>query len=349
MAAFMVFELQGRAEQNKIVTGIFHLWGEGYAPLAVLIGFTSIAAPLIHLTGMFAVLAPIHLGRKPAYLASLFRFLEKLRPWSMLEVYLLGVLVAIIKLGQLASIELDIAFYAFCVLILVSIASYQALDSRQVWEFIQESGDNKGEEGEEVVDCEICHLNSSTTIAGALRTNCPRCGETLHHRKPDSLNRTTALVVCAGMLYIPANYFPVLEIEILGKTEADTILSGVVALVQAGMWEIGALVFFASIAVPLVKLVGLSCLILSVRFGSQKGPRHRTILYRVVEYIGRWSMIDMFMTSILVALVQLGAIATIIPGVGATCFASVVVITMFAAHSFDPRLIWDQIKEEENE
>ena len=136
------------------------------------------------------------------------------------------------------------------------------------------------------------------------------------------------------------------RITILGKTEADTILSGVKELITSGMWEIGALVFVASICVPVLKILGLSFLLVSVQRRSAWGPKDRTKLYRAIEYIGRWSMIDMFMLSILVALVQLGAVATIDPGVGAICFASVVVLTIFAASSFDPRAIWDELEEE---
>jgi paraquat-inducible protein A len=174
---------------------------------------------------------------------------------------------------------------------------------------------------------------------------CPRCRAPLHRRKPDSLNRSWALLIAAAILYIPANVFPVLSIEILDKTEATTILGGVVELFQGGDWEIGALIFFASILVPGAKIGGLALLLISVQRRWQWQPRDRTAAYRIIETVGRWSMIDMFMTSILVALVQLGDVATILPGIGATCFASVVVITIFAAGSFDPRLIWDALEE----
>ena len=178
------------------------------------------------------------------------------------------------------------------------------------------------------------------------KIHCARCGALLERRKQNSLARTWALVLAAAILYIPANVFPVLTIEILGKTESDTIFSGVVELFESGMWEIGALVFFASIFVPLGKLLGLTFLLISVHGKWRWQPRGRTIFYRTIETVGRWSMIDTFMISILVALVQLGALATIDPGVGATCFAGVVVITMFAAESFDSRIIWDVLEEE---
>jgi paraquat-inducible protein A len=138
-------------------------------------------------------------------------------------------------------------------------------------------------------------------------------------------------------------------VELMGKGEPDTIISGVIELINAGMWEIAALIFFASITVPVLKLVGLSYLLISVQRRSRKNSRERTRLYRLAEGIGRWSMIDMFMVSIVCALVQLGAIATINPGLGAICFATVVVITMFAASSFDPRLIWDAASANENQ
>lgn len=170
---------------------------------------------------------------------------------------------------------------------------------------------------------------------------CPRCDATLWHRKPASSQKTWALLVAAAVLYVPANALPAMRITLLGHSRPDTILSGVVELFQSGMWEIGALVFVASITVPLLKIMTLAYLLVSVRRRASLRAKERTRMYRAVEYIGRWSMIDMFMLSILVALVQLGWLATIHPGPGATCFAGVVILTMFAAASFDPRLIWD--------
>jgi paraquat-inducible protein A len=152
------------------------------------------------------------------------------------------------------------------------------------------------------------------------------------------------LVITAAILYIPANVFPVMTVISFGKGEPDTILSGVKALIEADMWPLALIVFFASITVPVLKLCGLSYLLISVQRRSQWRPRDRTRLYRLVEAVGRWSMIDIFMITILIALVKLGNIATIEPGVGATSFAGVVIITMIASHNFDPRLIWDRME-----
>ena len=177
-------------------------------------------------------------------------------------------------------------------------------------------------------------------------TPCGRCGAAVHARQPASLQRTWALTIAAASLYLPANVFPVMVIEQFGKAEADTILSGIEALFAARWYPIALVILFASILVPMLKLVGLSGLLLAVHWRSRWNPRERTVIYRMIEAIGRWSMLDMFTTSLLVALVHLGGVMTIEPGLGATCFAGVVVLTMFAARSFDPRLIWDAREEE---
>lgn len=189
--------------------------------------------------------------------------------------------------------------------------------------------------------CHTCHLVSRAAVPHPC---CPRCGAPLHVRKPDSLVRTWALTLTAYILYVPANLLPVMTVTMSGRGEPDTILSGVKELLLGGMWPLALLVFFASITVPVLKLLVLTYLLLSVQFKSRWRPRERTILYRLTESIGRWSMIDIFVIAILVALVKLGSLATIDAGPGAVAFGGVVVTTMFAAMSFDPRLIWDALE-----
>ena len=175
---------------------------------------------------------------------------------------------------------------------------------------------------------------------------CPRCGSVLHARKPNSLARTWALVCAALILYVPANILPITVPTSLGSSQSDTILSGVIYFMQSGSWEIAAIIFIASVFVPLAKLITLVYLLVSVQLGSTRRPRDRIVLYRLTEMVGRWSMVDIYVVTILVALVKLGAIATVEAGPAAVYFAAVVVITMFAAESFDPRLIWDILEEE---
>ena len=170
---------------------------------------------------------------------------------------------------------------------------------------------------------------------------CPRCGAPLHRRKPMSVQRTWALVIAAAVCYVPANLLPVMAVTSLGETDADTIMSGVIYFVTHGDWPLALVIFTASVFVPLMKLALLTFLLISIHRRSSWRPVERTRMYRLTEAIGRWSMVDIYVVTILVALVRLGNLATIEAGAGAVFFGCVVVITIFAAESFDPRLIWD--------
>ena len=194
-----------------------------------------------------------------------------------------------------------------------------------------------------LVGCHSCSLVSSIPpTARGLHLRCPRCGAALHARKPHSLTRTWALVIAALILYVPANLLPVTVVTSLGQTQSDTILSGVIYFVQSGAWYLGLIIFVASVAVPVMKLIVLIYLLISVQRGSRSRLHDRTRLYQITEAVGRWSMVDIYVVTVLVALVKLGGLANIDAGPGAVYFAAVVVITMFAAMTFDPRLIWDR-------
>jgi len=192
--------------------------------------------------------------------------------------------------------------------------------------------------------CELCGLLTRRPAAPHARPVCVRCGTRLHARKPDSIARTWALLIAAYVLYVPANVLPVLETDSLGDHTSDTILGGAIRLWSQGAWPLSLVIIVASFCVPLAKMFVLTWLLLT----ATDDPAHvlrRTRLYRVVDFIGRWSMVDIYVAAILAALVQFKALATIQAGPGAIAFGAVVVLTMFAAESFDPRLIWDPVKE----
>ena len=194
----------------------------------------------------------------------------------------------------------------------------------------------------QMVSCHSCHLlcrRPGRETGNSLK--CPRCGARMHLRKLNSIARTWALIIAAIIFYIPANVLPITTVVSFGKAQSDTIMSGVIYFIHSGMWPIALVIFVASILVPILKLIILTFLLISVQRKSGWRPRDRTRLYRITEMIGRWSMVDIYVVTILVALVNLGSLATINAGPGAGFFAAVVVITMFAAMSFDPRLIWD--------
>lgn len=193
--------------------------------------------------------------------------------------------------------------------------------------------------------CHVCSLVSRRPD-GASPVHCPRCGASLHFRKPTSVSRCWALLIAAYVLYIPANLLTIMETGSLFNYRKDTIVSGVVHLWKTGSWLIAAVVFIASVTIPLLKLMSLTLLLISVQRRSRWHPRQRTRLYRMVELVGRWSMLDIYVVALLAALVQLGSIATVKAGPGALAFGAVVVLTMFASMQFDPRLIWDPLQKE---
>ncbi|HTF33706.1 MAG TPA: paraquat-inducible protein A [Myxococcota bacterium] len=190
--------------------------------------------------------------------------------------------------------------------------------------------------------CHACGLLSRLPMPTGEGARCRRCGAQLHRRKIRSLERTWAFVIAAILCYAPANILPVMTVVSLGKRESDTILSGVIYLLTHGMWPLAIVVFTASVFVPMLKLLILVFLLISVHRRSDWRPVERTRLYRITEAIGRWSMVDIYVVTILVALVRLGNLATIEAEFGAVFFGAVVVLTMLAAESFDPRLIWDR-------
>jgi len=186
-----------------------------------------------------------------------------------------------------------------------------------------------------------CHDCGSLTRHTAKPLVCKICGNHLHARLPNSFQRTLALLISGYALYIPANIFPIMTVSRLGVGEPHTIVGGIIELIHSDMIPIAILVFVASVLVPLLKLLGISLLLLNVYCRWQINARLWTVIYRIIAFVGRWSMLDIFMISILVSLVDLGGVSQVIAGPAATAFAAVVVLTMFAAKSFDPRLIWD--------
>jgi len=334
----MSVETAGIERTANLFSGPWELVRQDMGPLALVIVFVTVLAPLGRLAGMLYVLIRLHERRPPRHLRRVFALAERLRPWSMIEVFVFGVFVAYVKLGDLVTIGLMAGVYALLALTFVLVWMDSALDREAVWERLYQADLTGGPEGPgDAVGCETCGLVSVPEPDG----RCPRCDSELHERKPNSVARTWALVIAAAIFYIPANYYPVLSVVQLGAGQPSTILGGVEELVRAGQYPLAALVFFASIAVPVLKLVGLSLMLITIQTGRAGWLRDRVRLYHIVRFIGRWSMIDIFMESLLGALVAFGSVITIEPGVGALAFCAVVILTMFAAEGFDPRLMWD--------
>jgi paraquat-inducible protein A len=337
--SLMSVETAGISRTADLFSGPWELVRQNMGELAAVIVFVTVLAPLGRLVGTLYMLIRLHERRPPRHLRRVFAIAEKLRPWSMIEVFVFGVFVAYVKLGDLVTIGLMAGVYALLALTFVLVWMDSALDREAIWERLDPgatAGDPRASTGG--VGCETCGLVS---VPDADDPRCPRCESALHERKPDSVARTWALVIAAAIMYIPANYYPVLSVVQLGAGQPSTILGGVEELITAGQYPLAVLVFFASIAVPMLKLVGLSFMLITIQTGRTGWLRDRVRLYHIVRFIGRWSMIDIFMESLLGALVAFGAVITIEPGMGALAFCAVVILTMFAAETFDPRLMWD--------
>jgi paraquat-inducible protein A len=330
-----------------LFSGPEELVRRGMPALAVVVVFVTVIAPFSKLIGELYVLIRLHEATPPHHLRRVFVLTEKLRPWSMIEVFVFGVFVAYVKLGGVVQIGLDAGVFALLALTFVIIWADSAFDRQAVWDRLDRrrrdpGGVDVAPQGQLLagaVGCETCGLVS---VPRANDPRCPRCDSMLHARKPDSVTRTWTLVIAAAVLYVPANLYPVLTVMQLGAGTPSTILGGVRELVESRMYPLAALVFFASIAVPMMKLVGLTVMLVATQTGRSGWLRDRTRLYYAVRWIGRWSMIDIFMEALLGALVRFGSVVTIEPGIGAVAFCGVVVLTIFAAETFDPRLMWDK-------
>ena len=349
---FLSFQMQGQLTETTLATGVKALYAEGMWELAAVVFFTSILAPGIQLILLLIVLIPIKLGRLPQGFPILFRYVRTLTPWGMMDVFMLGILVSVVKLSDMATIIPGTSLFAFGILIFVLAGAQNSLNPDIVWSRIPLPDGLRRPllPGEAVLSCHVCELVIPVTSAPRHldEPHCPRCGDPLHWRKPESMQRTLALLIAAVVCYVPANTLPIMRVTSLGQTQSDTIMSGAIFLLDHGMWPLALVVFVASVFVPLLKLLILIFLLISVQARSTWRPRDRTRLYRITEVVGRWSMVDIYVVTILVALVRLGNLATIEAQSGAIFFAAVVILTMFAAMSFDPRLIWDRLEQEDD-
>ncbi|AYQ43576.1 MULTISPECIES: paraquat-inducible protein A [Burkholderia cepacia complex] len=354
--------VSGTLVETTLAGAVRVLYEDGMWPLAGLVFATTILMPVVQIAGMLWLLLPLRAKRVPALAGFVFRLCHLAEPWGMTEVLILGLLVALVKLAHIASVVTGVALYSFGALMLVLAAARAAFDARELWSRIGAvrglAGDDTGEhegEGESrkqypsglvtaaecgLVLCHDCGLLAKVP-GGAHELACPRCGAALHVRKRASVSRTWALLIAAIVLYVPANVLPVMYTSSLFGAQTDTIMSGVVYLWVSGSWPLAIVVFVASIAVPMLKILALAYLAFTAQRHSRWLPEQRTQIYRMVEFVGRWSMLDIYVITMLVALVQFQALATIKAGPAAIAFGSVVVLTMFAAMTFDPRLIWD--------
>lgn len=349
----MTFKSFGFSDSANILESILNFYRNDYYFVALMVLLSAVVFPLVLLTGSFFISLQLHLKRYSPSLTRIFRLYEHLEEWAMVEVYLLGIMVTIIKMTDSSDIRFDSGIFCFTALVLITLAIYTVIDRDLFWRTIENhvAGENSevpaghrpetalltaAEQG--MILCHICHKLSPSALSGK---GCPRCGERLHSRKPHSFSRTWALIITSAIFLAPANLLPIMRVDFLGIPDQSTIMDGIIYFFHDGSYLIGLIIFAASILVPVFKIVGLAILLSSRRPCNAHLLKQKTRMYRFIAFIGRWSMLDIFVIALLTVLVDYGFLTSIHIAPAATYFCIVVASTMFAAITFDPRIMWD--------
>ncbi|MCW8330222.1 paraquat-inducible protein A [Photobacterium sp. SDRW27] len=350
---FMSFSVQGITQEITLLHAAEMLSIFKNSLLAALLLLTVVILPAIYiLTVLYLYWNAKKLASLPKPLTitpfekRLCRGMFRIEPWLMVDVFLIGVLVSLIKIASLADVGLGMSFWAFCIYTLLVVKCVSMVDRTWLWlQFMPMYvfPDIKEGDSHHSVNHVSCHICSQLNpMPDSHHARCVRCHGVLHPYSPQqSLQRSWALLIASAVFFVPANLYPMMFTVSLGNSEGSTIIGGVVLLWNLGSYPIAAVIFLASVVIPLAKIFALSWLYINAhRASDERQAIQRLRLYRMTELIGRWSMIDIFVVAILVALVQLQNLMAIFPGPAALSFACVVILTMLSAMTFDPRIFW---------
>ncbi len=354
--------VNGLHTEATLFSGAIALSRAGQFSVAALVIGVLIVAPALLFVLQIVILQALRRNRLVPRFVLLMRILSGLGHWLMFDVFMLAIIVAVVKLSHLADVSVGEGLWAFLGLMVASIVSVTSYDVHELWRrYSSLSRRKSGFSASEVqhaphpvrtrptalsrglVNCPACGLLSHWH-SGTGGTHCPRCDASLHLRKTDSLSRTWALLIAGYILFVPANLLPITITTSLFGTQSDTIMSSVAYFWNDGAYDLAIVIFTASIFVPLLKLLSLTYLTYTAHKRMHRESMQRTRLFRLVEFVGKWSMLDIFVLAMLAQLVQFSTLASIEAGPGAIAFAAVVVVTMLAALSFDPRLLWDPLE-----
>jgi len=351
----VTLELGGMATGATLLQAVGVLWDAEMQVVAAMVLLCAIVFPGLELGALLYVAIGLRRGRRVPGFHLVLRVVQGARHWAMTEVLMIGILITVIKMTSLARVVPHPGLFAFGVLTILC-ALVMRYEPRALWELADRLAPRPPQGAgavavahapDTLLACRACGLVNGhpwqRSKDGAC--HCRRCGAALHRRIPNSIGWTWVMLAAATLLYIPANMLPVMYSRMIGGgAEGDTIMSGVVLFWNTGSPGLAIIIFVASVVVPVSKLVALAWLNATAQLRSRAAPLARTRAYRVVEFVGRWSMLDIFVVALTVALVRFDALATITAGPGAIAFGCVVILTMVASHQFDPRLIWDPIE-----
>ncbi|MBD1390439.1 paraquat-inducible protein A [Neiella sp. HB171785] len=350
MYSFMSFASAGHSATMNFAQTVRSLITYGYNELALLLFVTLVVFPLSFLLIICYLHSAMLLNKKPPGAKACLLMLQHSKHWLMVDVFLIGILVSLVKVMGMADVTFGLSFWAFCLFTILLVKTTIVTDLPWLWRQLVSPMDDV-----EVTDKErsayannfqLCHYCGH--LNGLDVATCPRCHHHTHARKDPNLDRVLAFLLASMVLYIPANILPIMDTSLLGGSDPATIMGGVILLWQLKSYPVAMVIFIASVMVPLAKMVAIAWLAYSVKSSRNFEPQKQLKLYRLTEFVGRWSMIDVFVVAILAALIRIDGLIVIYPGPATVSFAGVVILTMISAMSFDPRLIWDDSHSKEN-
>lgn len=347
---FMSFSVQGLSQQVTLLDAAVSMHHYKNTLLTVVLITCVLVLPCLYTVAHMFIHSQLRRKQQGKQIAIkplkwLCRCIFKIKPWMMADVFLVGILVAMVKIVALADVWLGPSFWAFCLYSMLVVKFSSLVNAAWMWDQLEATiiipgvaaGDSHLDKNH--VDCHTCH--QINPVGGH---TCLRCEAKLHAYDPKSnLQKSWALLIGAAILYLPANLYPMMYTTSVGQTETSTIMSGVILLWQLKSYPVAMVIFFASIMIPISKIIILVYLYRNSENADQASfekSRKNITLYRITEFIGRWSMIDIFVVALLAALVQLNQLMSIEPGQAALSFASVVILTMLSALTFDSRMLW---------
>ncbi|WP_225759140.1 MULTISPECIES: membrane integrity-associated transporter subunit PqiA [unclassified Leclercia] len=325
------------------------MFSEDYASLGTFFMLFVQIVPAFCLVVILLLVNRVQMPR--ALKIRLARILFQLKSWGMAEIFLAGILVSFVKLMAYGDVGVGSSFIPWCLYCVLQLRAFQCVDRRWAWDDIAPAPvlSQKLKVGVPGIHQNLRLCSCCTAILPVDQEVCPRCESKGHVRRKNSLQWTMALLVTSIMLYLPANILPIMITNLLGDEMPSTIMAGVVLLWGEGSYPVALVIFIASIMVPTLKMIAIAWLCWDAKGHGKRDSERMHFIYEVVEFVGRWSMIDVFVIAVLSALVRIGGLMSIYPAIGALMFALVVIMTMFAAMTFDPRLSWDREPEPSHE
>ena len=333
---FLTTSVFGATRTSTLPMSAFVLWHEGWPLLAIIVFLFLLLFPVVRLSAFAVVLSVVRFDRRPHWLGLIFRIANALQTWAMLDVFLLGFGVAYARLHASLLVTLDVGAVCFMAATVLSVFSRATLDTAQAWQRILPESPTKALAS--VIACRSCGYRMPQDKEGC---RCPRCTAVVRRRQANSISSAMALLIAAALLYLPANLYPIATIPIDYTPTTYTVVGGIIDLAKSGLLGLAIIVFCASFTIPLLKMIALAWCVASTIRRSNAHLMAKTRAFRIIEEIGRWSMVDPLTIACFVPVLHFNGFVNGSAEAAATPFAAVAILTTLAVKSFDPRLMWD--------